>query len=342
VQRVLEILETPLAQPVPPLQGGMDAVDAGGGYAQGINVHAGGREDATTAAYRLLLAHQDQEGVSLEDITAAYDDFMRVLNTLDEPRRSNVRIALGLEARKAGSFGGLLSGRVSSCGLDMMPQDLLGRLWHFASRYKDPAAVTPEDDAREQDLAREGVFSALADAIESSGHLVCNPGKLQRMVVRVLQGRLQGVNVDGREFVPDSSGAASGSGDARTPSPTPADTTALVIGGWNRYKEALDREAAVGDLEAFAKGYKVDNPAIDERAFAANIDALREEMVMGAWDQYKEALGREAAVSDLERFAGVYKTDNPAIDGGVLAAIIDALREEVTDGDDNDARPGAA
>jgi hypothetical protein len=54
---------------------------------------------------------------------------------------------------------------------------------------------------RECDNLRHSLFVALADCLENDGHLVCNPGKLQRIAVGVLQGRLPGVNIDGRVVV---------------------------------------------------------------------------------------------------------------------------------------------
>jgi hypothetical protein len=210
-QRLTQLLETPINAPIPPLGGGMAAAAVQGGYAFGINVHDAGRDDATTAAYRLLL--EAQRVLSSSTIQGAYGDFMRALDGLtNESLKRKVRIALGLEAASGGGFGALNDGRITSCGLNTNYQDYIGRLWHFASNYADPLATTPETQAREQENARRSLFGALATSIEADGHLVCNPGKLQRIAVGVLQGRLPGVNIDGsvvEESVRDSVTSAS-------------------------------------------------------------------------------------------------------------------------------------
>jgi hypothetical protein len=60
-------------------------------------------------------------------------------------------------------------------------------MWLYASTHPD---------VKEQNQAKEGMILALADSYEH-GSMVCNQGKTQRLAIRVLQGRLAGVNIDG-------------------------------------------------------------------------------------------------------------------------------------------------
>ncbi|PIZ32698.1 MAG: hypothetical protein COY39_04785 [Alphaproteobacteria bacterium CG_4_10_14_0_8_um_filter_37_21] len=193
-RRLIQLLELPLDQPIPPLIGGMAAVP--GGYAYGINVHDINREDATTKAIELFIEHQKEIDTSL--FKNAYTDFTEALDNLPKStKKDNILRALGLVGeRQADDFGGLLTGPITTCGApNMNPQEFLGRLWHFSGTL---------ESASETENAKHALFAGLADSIEDSGQVVCNPGKLQRMIIGVLQGRLEGVNIDGEGFVPDT------------------------------------------------------------------------------------------------------------------------------------------
>ena len=63
--------------------------------------------------------------------------------------------------------------------------EVVGRLWIFASQLVEP----------DQTNAKNSMISALKDSYYQDSR-VCNEGKTQRLVVGVLQGRLQGVNIE--------------------------------------------------------------------------------------------------------------------------------------------------
>jgi hypothetical protein len=77
------------------------------------------------------------------------------------------------------TLDGLLSAEFKYQGIVINGRDFVARLWHFA---------TTVDDAQDAELS---LVSALIDAKES-----CNEGKVQRLVIGVLQGRLPGVEID--------------------------------------------------------------------------------------------------------------------------------------------------
>ena len=96
---------------------------------------------------------------------------------------------------KYSDFGSLLgegNDQVTSCGINMSAKEWMARLWFFASTYTDPNAKNNDDVEKEQENAKYSIVSSLADAIETDGHRVCNPGKIQRLLVGVLQGRMEG------------------------------------------------------------------------------------------------------------------------------------------------------
>lgn len=200
--RLTQIIELPLEQPIPPLFGGMAAVQ--GGHAYGVNVHDSHRESATTKAMNLLLEHQ--KGIDVSILQDAYVRFQAEFDTLpDGDRKKNMKRVLGTGGeRHANDFGGLLTGTITTCGApNMDPKEFLGRLWYFAEAFTDSTS-SAEDVERDRENAKQSLFTGLADSIEDGGQVVCNPGKLQRMMIGVLQSRLEGVNIDGEGVVPSA------------------------------------------------------------------------------------------------------------------------------------------
>ncbi len=71
-------------------------------------------------------------------------------------------------------------------GLSISGEEVIGRLWIFASKLT----------GSEETNAKESMVSGLKDSYDEFMGKVCNPGKVQRLVVGVLQGRLPGVNIE--------------------------------------------------------------------------------------------------------------------------------------------------
>lgn len=217
LNRFIQLLQTPLNQPIPPL-GGMGAIAEENGYGYGVDVHAFGREDNTTQAFALLI--KAQQDIAKTDFDAAYQNFLLAIDAIpNEVIKLRVKKVLGLKEASASDtleddieddvpegaghldeFGSLLSGPVASYGLAMTPKEFLGRLWHFVSFFRDPR-LDAELQRRDQENLRASMISGLADSIEEDGRLVCNPGKLQRMAISLLQGRLEGVRIDDLEEI---------------------------------------------------------------------------------------------------------------------------------------------
>jgi hypothetical protein len=184
LQRLILLLELPLNQPIPPLRGGMAAA-ALGGY--GINVHDMGRDAATRQAFQTLKEAQSQ--VTEEQIKEGSRlciQYLESLNTLNSQRALHVLRG----ERTAGEFFGPF---LSEIGMDTNGAEVLGRLWLFIEGIADE---------QDQANAKASLVKALSDSIEEYNCRVCFPGKTQRLFVAILQGRLQGVIVDGRAIVP--------------------------------------------------------------------------------------------------------------------------------------------
>ena len=90
-----------------------------------------------------------------------------------------------------------LRGRVTNFeGINMRVEELLARCFFFARHYVDPLTGTDEHDN-----IMYALIVALAESMEegAQGHKtyrVCDAGKIQRIAIRVWQGRIKGVDVD--------------------------------------------------------------------------------------------------------------------------------------------------
>jgi hypothetical protein len=190
-QRMLQVMETRLNDDVP----AFGAEFAGAiPYATGVNVHVGDRDKKTERAYDLLLTLWDPTPAEIEHYSAALIAYVRASGNAKAIR------ALTGEGRTTHDFGGLLQAE------NERVKTRLAHLWRFVT--ESVTAIAPG----EVELAKQSIVNALADAVEINRdregrpvlnedgthktHLVCNPGKYQRIATAVLQGRLQGVQID--------------------------------------------------------------------------------------------------------------------------------------------------
>ncbi|PIZ33122.1 MAG: hypothetical protein COY39_03490 [Alphaproteobacteria bacterium CG_4_10_14_0_8_um_filter_37_21] len=204
-------------------------------YFRGVDVHDGERDKSSGHAIQALL--ESQKTIEKEVFLSCYEDFIKSINLIldavitdAERRETNLKAEIAnmpdnqerrdketekarnqelMKQKKADKikikqvlglpgvpqlkgFGAFLNNPIASYGLPrMLPKEFLGRLWYFASEL---------EDKKDQKNAKLSLMSGLADSIETDGLIVCNPGKLQRMIIGVLQGRLPGVNIDKLDF----------------------------------------------------------------------------------------------------------------------------------------------
>ncbi|KTC65021.1 Uncharacterised protein (plasmid) [Legionella adelaidensis] len=183
-ERLRQILTTPLNQLV-----NMHRAARLGATA--IDVHATGRDEATTQAMGTFM----QLAYDTKEIPSDYTAFIDYLNHFpNEFIKKCARMVLGFQA--ASGFAPITADAIiSSHGINITGREFFARLWHFINHgpfigMADEAALN-----KERENARVALITNLADAYEEE-HIVCNPGKIQRIATGVLQGRLLGVHVD--------------------------------------------------------------------------------------------------------------------------------------------------
>ena len=151
-------------------------------YRDGINVHAGSRDDKTKAALELLWERTN--GLEIEE---HFQSCISYLQGLPESDKKTLALRALLEPKvHPDDFPPLLDEECFSCnGFSLTGKELIGRLWGFISGC----------DENNQDECKKGMLTALSTSFEGE-NLVCNQGKTQRLLIAVLQGRLEGVQID--------------------------------------------------------------------------------------------------------------------------------------------------
>lgn len=175
-ERLNAILISPLVKRIPPLPADQAALAKRreSPYAAGgINIHE--RDSPTAEAFRLLWKHQG--ALSSAVVEANFEGFLKYLGDLPE-NESTQKAKRGLSGLQDTMGGGPLpvGERYTTA------QELMARLWLFANT----------GSAIDQMHKKEGVIRALERSCS-----ICNQGKVQYLATGVLQGYLEGVNIDG-------------------------------------------------------------------------------------------------------------------------------------------------
>lgn len=187
-ERLMEILETPLETSICPVAG-IDVTYGDNPYRYGIGVHAEGRDRATLRAYESLYSLWRP---TCEEIQGFFRDCVGYVKRRGNSIALQVLMGEQEDVPSLPGFGSLLQGGGLALENNLVPPHaLVAHLWHFINGILPQHF--PEEDVEN---ARQSFLGALVDSFESH-HVVCDPGKLQRIATCVLQGRLQGVNIDG-------------------------------------------------------------------------------------------------------------------------------------------------
>jgi len=164
----------------------------GSAYTPHLNVHQGSRDAKTREAIELLRKRQGT--LDPKTISEAVEQFKQYLNAYegDSAVKANAQQALNGPPE---IWPPLLHNNtlhaIDGGNLRITGEELIARLWIFANEQKSET---------ERENCRFGIIKALSDSIEHGGR-VCPPGQTQRQVIAVLQGRLEGVNVDDVEVI---------------------------------------------------------------------------------------------------------------------------------------------
>lgn len=176
-------------------------------YTAGINIHADGRVKRTNEAINVLI---NSWTPTLDSINEFFSLFWQELMLLENNEKQEAILdTLGWNIngtirtpRNKQSFGGLLSGidgMVTLGNKKIHGQELIARFWHFACTY---VPKENENQEEESNNIKQSIFNNLQDGLEDdthkqltyADHVVCDDGKVQRLVCSTLQGRLKDKN----------------------------------------------------------------------------------------------------------------------------------------------------
>ena len=225
---------------------------------QGMNVHDGNRDEKTKDALIRLQEHQGN--LDQETIDQAVQEFVEYLKTTSEEpnvekKRNALRTLQHLPDRPEENFFSTLleEQHFTIAGHHFTGPEIIARLWIFSNSYQDSASGA--DIEKERKNARVAMISALNASVED-GMIVCNPGKTQRLVVSVLQGRLSGVDVDQIQADGEETSIS-------------AQEAVNVFFLEEKHKQIASR----AELLQAATQYCIDKPRIPKQAFLDEINA---------------------------------------------------------------------
>lgn len=176
-------------------------------YTVGINIHAEDRVKRTNDAINVLI---NSWNPTLDLISEFFSLFWQELMLLENNEKQEAILdTLGWNLngsirtpKNKQSFGGLLSGgdgMVTLGNKKIHGQELIARFWHFACTYEPKENENQEEESNN---IKQSIFNNLQDGLEDdthkqltyAEHVVCDDGKVQRLVCSTLQGRLKDKN----------------------------------------------------------------------------------------------------------------------------------------------------
>jgi hypothetical protein len=177
--RILSLLETPFNEEL--------AIDGRRvNYSAGINVHE--RDKQVREAIELLRAKQGElDDAERDQLVASFIEYANAEPNAEKKEKVLRALNGGQEAQS--NFPSLLdrTDTFSILGLEIEGREVIARLWKFIQEMEDKA---------DQEIAKAAMIIALSQCFNDDGSRICNPGKVQHLFVAVLQGRLEGVQID--------------------------------------------------------------------------------------------------------------------------------------------------
>jgi hypothetical protein len=158
--------------------------------AKKIDVHSLDRDDRLICGVRALFEHQKHiqyTNCLYEQTANEIREFIKTL-TISDYKKSMALNALFAPQRQNESFGPFISNSnpLYIKNHNISPKLLLVHLWFYLLQLAEPDRTN----------AKISMIHALVDCYDDFGKRVCNAGKLQRLIVNTLQGRLDGVEID--------------------------------------------------------------------------------------------------------------------------------------------------
>lgn len=185
-------------------------------YEIGVNVH-----DRDEITYRYASSFYNSIEMTAEEIQLNFREFWEFKDKLNEADMVKFLRVLGVDqdlnpVRNMNDFGGLLAQDIyltinkENYGI-LNSTSFLAKLWKFANTYKEDG-MTEEQNEKEREMIKEGLLRGIISCVQDDGvdddgihrdHVVCNPGKLQRIIVATINGRF---SVDGKILDIDGTG----------------------------------------------------------------------------------------------------------------------------------------
>ena len=184
INRVIQLLQTPLNQDFLLIdQHGAMAAAAAAGHAE-INVHAGQRDERVKKALILL---RESQAMTDQAIASAAQECINYLKKNDCHKALHVLIGPNSPNDYGPFFVEFIVNSLSTSG-----EEIIGRLWSFIK-------ALPE---KEKEIVRDSFVAELNKCINEDGQRICNQGKVQHLFIAVLQGYLEGVEIDDSIKIP--------------------------------------------------------------------------------------------------------------------------------------------
>jgi len=161
-------------------------------YAKSLNVHKGNRDIKTIHALKELIKTWNPLN---KDIDKYFKKFWKARKNLNEKQKEAFFRVLGVDdnlnplERNNNDFGGLLTSKVIIGDIEMDSKEFIGRFWRFAVK------------SDESENLKISIMMSIINSLQGekdNNYVVCNPGKIQQLVVAVLQGRL--VDSEGKKI----------------------------------------------------------------------------------------------------------------------------------------------
>ena len=218
-------------------------------YDRGVSVHQGDRLQRTAFGINLLQIHQG--AIPRDRRERARDEFISHLETkpMDKSKKRAARHALLGRSSYDDHWPSLLSSDsiYIADSFNISGTELIGRLWIFAESLPDPENMNVKD--------------SMINALSTSYHFgkrVCNQGKVERLVIATLQGRLAGVNIDNAHV------------------PTPPTTAESITAFFNN--EANREIDEYGPLLSAARKFCQENPLVEKAGFIREVRMYAQSM----------------------------------------------------------------
>lgn len=168
-------------------------MDPQSAYTFGMIAESGWRTLRTCNAIQALFKYKTYSEAELD---AGYKRFLMYLEMEPLKKREKIKKAIGLIPMEKQAFLPFMEDWARVFNYGVKPQHFIAYLFLFCEAYSLNTYKVRKDQEAEIKNMRQGLFTGFEGCIEDDGTLVCEMGKLQKILTPVLQGRLDNVMID--------------------------------------------------------------------------------------------------------------------------------------------------